>query len=76
MSCLLGTLALVTALSPVVAHASDGHGHAPNRINLPDGWQPEGITTDGKALYAGSLANGAIFKASPRTGVGMVLSPG
>ena len=28
----------------------------PDRIELPRGWQPEGITTDGRKLYVGSLA--------------------
>jgi len=49
---------------------------APDQIPLPDGWQPEGITTDGRALYAGSLADGAIWKASPKTGRGAVLAAG
>jgi hypothetical protein len=48
----------------------------PARIDLPDGWQPEGITTDQESLYAGSLVNGAIWKADPRTGTGRVLWPG
>ena len=48
----------------------------PARIDLPDGWQPEGITTDQESLYAGSLVNGAIWKADPRTGTGSVLWPG
>jgi sugar lactone lactonase YvrE len=47
-----------------------------DRINLPNGWQPEGITTDGDRLYVGSLANGAIWKANPATGRGHVLAKG
>ena len=36
-----------------------------DRIDLPDGWAPEGITTlDGK-LYVGSLADGAIWVVDP-----------
>lgn len=49
---------------------------APDRIDLPSGWQGEGITTDGTSLFAGSLADGAIWKADPTTGVGEVLVPG
>jgi sugar lactone lactonase YvrE len=49
---------------------------SPQTIALPDGWQPEGITTDGRELYAGSLADGAIWQADPRTGKGSVLAPG
>ncbi len=49
----------------------------PARINLPDGWRPEGITAGhGTSLYVGSLANGAIWKTDARTGVGAVLTPG
>ena len=55
---------------------SPGHAHGPAQIDLPDGWQPEGITTDGKRLYAGSLADGAIYVAGPRDGDGEVLAPG
>ena len=47
-------------LLPAIALAQ-----APDRIDLPAGWQPEGITTDGTSLFAGSLANGAIWKGDP-----------
>lgn len=43
-------------------------GGYPDRIELPQGWQPEGITTDGTALYVGSLADGRLLRADPRTG--------
>jgi len=48
----------------------------PSRINLPDGWRPEGITNHGTTLYVGSLANGAIYAANARTGLGDILVPG
>lgn len=69
----LGAAALAVALLslPAVAVAQ-----APDRIDLPAGWQPEGITTDGTSLYAGSLADGAIWKGDPATGSGDVLVPG
>jgi sugar lactone lactonase YvrE len=47
-----------------------------DRIELPNGWQPEGITTDGERLYVGSLADGAIWRANPATGRGRVLAKG
>lgn len=49
---------------------ADRHGghECPDRIELPDGWQPEGVTTDGKRLYAGSLADGRLLTADPRSG--------
>src|SRR5688572_26386698 len=66
-------LALLMSLSPVAASAHQGR---PDRINLPDGWRPEGITTDGTFLYAGSLANGAILRANPRTGATKIINRG
>jgi hypothetical protein len=49
----------------------------PARINLPNGWQPEGISLGrGTTFFVGSLANGAIFKGNLRTGAGSVLVPG
>ncbi len=47
-----------------------------DRIELPDGWEPEGITTDGTSLFVGSLADGAIWRADPTTGEGEVLVGG
>jgi sugar lactone lactonase YvrE len=70
-------LLVILALALVVsaAHAVLAQ-EAVDRIDLPDGWEGEGITTDGSSLFAGSLANGAIWKADPTTGVGEVLVPG
>jgi WD40 repeat protein len=49
----------------------------PETIPLPNGWQPEGIATGvGNQFFAGSLANGAIFKGNLKTGQGDVLVPG
>ena len=71
----VGALALLAALVPVqVAQAGDDP--LPDQIDLPNGWQPEGITTDGRSLYVGSLADGAIWQANPRTGDGEILAPG
>jgi sugar lactone lactonase YvrE len=70
----LATLLLLSAMSPVVASAHDDD--LPDLIALPNGWQPEGITTDGKLLYAGSLADGALWRANPRTGATEVLEEG
>jgi DNA-binding beta-propeller fold protein YncE len=66
----------LTSLAP--ADAGRGHDHpvGPDRIELPDGWRPEGITTDGRRLYVGSLADGAIWAADPRSGDGEVLAEG
>jgi sugar lactone lactonase YvrE len=49
----------------------------PKIIPLPNGFQPEGIASGaGTDFYAGSLANGAIYKGDLRTGTGAVLVPG
>ena len=41
----------------------------PAVIDLPDGWQPEGITNGpGTTVFVGSLANGAIWRGDVRTG--------
>lgn len=47
----------------------------PDTIALPNGWQPEGVAT-GRGIYAGSLANGAIYAANLRTGAGEILYAG
>ena len=57
-------------LAPAVA-APSGAG---DRIDLPTGWQPEGVTTDGTDLYVGSLATGKILRADLRNGRTTVLS--
>lgn len=68
---------LSVALAPAVAAHDDDHDRdLPARIDLPDGWQPEGIESWGKWLYAGSLANGAIWRANAKTGKGRILVPG
>lgn len=49
----------------------------PQRIELPDGFFPEGITTGrGTTVYVGSLADGSVWRGDVRTGEGEVLVPG
>lgn len=82
-------LGLVMAVSLVIVPtaAANGGKHVPaplpNRINLPDGFQPEGITSGPSSrfgfstkLYVGSLVDGAIWRGSARTGTGKILVPG
>ena len=47
-----------------------------DRIDLPAGWQPEGIAVLGDQLVVGSLADGAIWRADPLTGEGDIFVPG
>jgi sugar lactone lactonase YvrE len=49
----------------------------PATIQLPDGFQPEGIAIGGgPTAYFGSLADGSIYRADLRTGTGSVISQG
>ena len=48
----------------------------PDRIDLPDAFQPEGITTAGPFAWFGSLADGDIYRADLLTGEGEVISQG
>ncbi|MDR7254057.1 hypothetical protein J2X46_003047 [Nocardioides sp. BE266] len=70
------------ALLPPGAAVSGGAtahkpGTFPARIELPDGFQPEGIAIgDGPTAWLGSLADGDIYEVSLRTGRGTVISQG
>jgi sugar lactone lactonase YvrE len=49
----------------------------PQVIQLPKGFQPEGIEVGkGTTFYVGSVANGAIFRGNLRTGTGAIFVPG
>lgn len=70
-------LAVSLSLCLAVAASASAAPGFPERIDLPDGWQPEGITAGmGTTVFAGSLADGAIWTADVRTGEGSVLVPG
>lgn len=75
---LLATVFALAALLLVVAPAA-AHDpmDAPSRIDLPNGWAPEGITAgrNGTA-FVGSLADGAIAKVDTRSGMVSVLAAG
>jgi sugar lactone lactonase YvrE len=49
---------------------------APSRIDLPDGWQPEGIAASGNRLFVGSIPTGAVYTISANTGRGRVFVRG
>ena len=64
------------AVAPTSAGAT-GKDFFPKVISLPNGFQPEGISTGrGTSFYVGSVANGAIYRGSVRTGAGAILVPG
>jgi sugar lactone lactonase YvrE len=70
----LGGTALAVALLGVGAAPATAREHGarpdvfPERIALPDGFQPEGIARHGRTLFAGSLADGDIVRADLVTG--------
>lgn len=81
LAALLTTLLVLTIAAPVAAHDGDHdwshRSRFPATIDLPNGWAPEGITAGrGTTVFAGSLADGAIWKGDVRTGLGRVLVPG
>jgi sugar lactone lactonase YvrE len=71
----------VASATVVVAAAAEAAGSKkqkpfPEVIQLPTGFQPEGIEVRGQTFYVGSVANGAVYRGSLRTGAGAVLVPG
>jgi sugar lactone lactonase YvrE len=65
------------AVSLFSAGASGGPVKSfPEVIQLPRGFQPEGIEIRGTTFYVGSRVSGAIFRGNLRTGAGSVLVPG
>lgn len=76
-SCLLASaLVALTLVAGATPSASSGEVQPPRRIDLPRGWQPEGITTDGAQLFVGSLKHGGIWAVDPATGDKQVVSKG
>jgi outer membrane protein assembly factor BamB len=90
LSLILGlVMALSITVVPIVgAHDGDrhdgdkgnganGNGTLPARIDLPDGFSPEGITSGFRSsLYVGSVANGAIWRGDAKSGEGKILVAG
>lgn len=72
MTRLLLTAAAVASIAVSVAAAQSAF---PSRIDLPDGFQPEGIATAGEQFYVGSIPSGAVYRGSLRTGEGAILVP-
>jgi hypothetical protein len=73
-----GLLALsIAIIGVVVAPSSAEAKRLPEVIELPRGFQPEGIAAGrGSTFYVGSIPTGAVFRGSFRTGAGSVLAPG
>jgi len=63
------TIAAVAALVSLTVAAVAAAQTLPRRLDLPDGWQPEGIAAGaGNQLFVGSRANGAVVRIDARTG--------
>ena len=72
-SVVLAFTALLLIMLPVSANAST----FPDVIQLPAGFRPEGIAVGrGSSFFAGSLADGAVYRGDLRTGNGETLVPG
>jgi sugar lactone lactonase YvrE len=77
VAALTGLLAVSAAGAAQAAALQPGGGAVEDVIELPDGFQPEGITIDPRGTaYLGSLADGDIYAADLRTGEGEVVSEG
>ncbi len=61
-------LTIALALCALPASAVAAHSSYPETIPLPNGWQPEGIATDGDTFYSGSRATGSIVRGNLKTG--------
>jgi hypothetical protein len=75
---LFTVLALVLGPWPATAAPHDDyHGRLPDRIELPNGFSPEGIERGrGTSVFVGSLADGAIWRGDVRSGSGSVIAEG
>jgi sugar lactone lactonase YvrE len=63
----------LAGIAAVMTSLAGAQSAFPSKIDLPDGFQPEGITTSGEQFYVGSIPTGAVFRGSLRTGQGALL---
>jgi sugar lactone lactonase YvrE len=69
--------AWIAVVATVLAAPLGAASRFPERIPLPDGFQPEGIAIGKRAtFYVGSIPTGAIYRGNLRTGEGAVINPG
>jgi sugar lactone lactonase YvrE len=70
-------IAGITTIATLAVAVAAGASHAPDRIDLPNGWQPEGIASGhGGELFVGSIPTGAVLRVDPRKGESSVAVPG
>ena len=71
---MLRHLLAVAAASTLVGSAAAATSQSfPSKIDLPDGFQPEGIATAGEQFYVGSIPTGDVYRGSLRTGQGSLV---
>src|SRR3954471_1438094 len=71
---MIAALVAVVSLTVVAVAAAQT---LPRRLNLPNGWQPEGIAAGaGNQLFVGSLASGAVIRVDARTGRSRIVVAG
>jgi sugar lactone lactonase YvrE len=75
MTVLFVALVTVAALAALPSSAHRGKA-LPETINLPNGFQPEGVVISGNTFYVGSIPTGAIYRGNVHTGQGSILVPG
>jgi hypothetical protein len=66
-------LIAVAAVAVLVTSAAGAQNAFPSRIDLPNGFQPEGIAMAGDTFYVGSIPTGDVYRGSLRTGKGALL---
>jgi hypothetical protein len=66
-------LIAVAAVAVLVTSAAGAQNAFPSRIDLPNGFQPEGIAIAGDTFYVGSIPTGDVYRGSLRTGKGALL---
>jgi len=70
-------VAVLATMAALVAPSALAKGGFPKVIQLPQGFQPEGLESGkGTTFYVGSRATGAVYKGNLRSGKGAVLVPG
>jgi sugar lactone lactonase YvrE len=71
------TIAALAALMTLAVAAAAAAQTLPRRLDLPNGWQPEGIAAGaGNQLFVGSVATGAVVRVDARTGRSRVVVSG
>jgi sugar lactone lactonase YvrE len=77
MTRVLTIVAALLAAAIISGEAPAEQQAFPELIQLPRGFQPEGIEVGrGTTFYVGSVANGAIYRGNLRTGAGAILVQG